>query len=248
VTRKEHKQKSEEEITQNHSNSIGCKTNAENAEAQPVETGKITRNSTNNTSEMFPHPRNFWNEIRGEPAIEQFQMWLTIIVVLFTGLLAAFSAYQSFLFRESVRIENRAYIVITDIAIGKPEVGKVITYTWGYKNVGKTPANNLKMRFFCEEGDYKLPDADRDTLNQLTVNDDGISVGGETPFRQDGVFPRTLTREDSINITTETIWLFCAGEIVYRDIFGNDHKTAFGAAYDWKSNTTGFIPNYNSTD
>lgn len=168
----------------------------------------------------------------------------TSIMTVFTYRLGSISQEQMGIYRESVVIENRAYIVQD----GMHELVSINTDTTlilkcDFKNVGKTPAydvTRLGGPFFYKE--KEPPDGYTGNLERTTI-DSGITIGSNMKLN-------TMSKKFAIDDTfryilrSESLYMFFYSYISYRDVFGSTRFTITCNRYDW--DTGSFIATKNN--
>lgn len=141
----------------------------------------------------------------------------------------------------SMKIDNRAYLVLQKISWGAFEYGKQSYFDVTLKNVGKTPAYSVGSPVLMKV--YFNKSFDSIVLPEIKTNPDQTNIIG-------GGLEEVISVKSNYNpkreITSNDI-IFIWGIITYKDIFKNIHYTQFSGSFDYSNR---FIPsgNMNTAD
>lgn len=184
--------------------------------------------------ELKPQPR------KDDPK-EKLKFWIQFLTLFFVIIYTLFSGSQTYLFHESMKNDQRAYV-----GAWHPEK----TNDWVIHNYGKTPASNVtdQVIFHLDKG--KIDDI-RKWLKTNPIEGDVLHIGVLFPSegtvmggaKTESGQPETL---DQVLLRPEVrhgdMTVYMIGYTRYSDIFGDDHLTEF--CFMWVPEVGGFDPGY----
>jgi hypothetical protein len=143
---------------------------------------------------------------------------LTLFIAILTLGVVVFTALQISSYLETVQIENRAYLIVYDVHLRKPlEVNNWVYVDWNIKNIGKTPAHNVRWCAIVDTGEVSIKNISTvDTISAYT----GLVYGSEVPY----VAPRTDMQWE---LRPNCSKVYIIGNLAYNDRFGRAHYTRF---------------------
>lgn len=130
--------------------------------------------------------------------------------------------------REAARLDQRAWIVCTQV-LGVAEENKSLSVEMVLKNVGKTPAKNLKIvagwQWSAVQAGLDFSDVDNETdpTGSAAVIAPGAEYSAWTPVMNQKPF----TSDDIGQIRSQGMTLFVYGKITYDDVLGCSHWSTF---------------------
>lgn len=137
------------------------------------------------------------------------------------------------LFKNATEIGNRSYIVadLDGIKLEEFGAGKKIKISALLKNVGKTPAQNIKaLVTWCIHTSEEAANVDKafwyevnEKIKYVTANATLGNGDHTTCFNREAMLPLT-SRQDSL-FTSNYLKLYIAVTVTYADIFGHSHYT-----------------------
>lgn len=127
---------------------------------------------------------------------------------------------------EAMRLQQRAWVFVTDIRAGELQPGKPLNITLGFKNTGRTPARNVQIATqvaSLPNGQMPEPRLDK-TYSRGVIPPEGtvfVNVGNGNG-RSEG-----LTQQDLQAITSGDLVVWAYGTLTYDDVFEVRQATMF---------------------
>ncbi len=169
----------------------------------------------------------------------------TVLLVIFTAVLAGVAIWQGYHLKKSVnslRNAERAYIFVKvrlrdDTIKTIPEKATENFCEYVVMHKGKTPAILMSVNVFA--GVYKK-DIPGITSNPARTIPPGTIIIGDIPDDMSFSAPFWITKEELELIDEFSARLVCMGLIQYEDIFGIPHETGF--CWEYQSRVKDFDP------
>lgn len=132
--------------------------------------------------------------------------------------------------RDSMRLDQRAWIVVKDVKFNNQlKVGEINRFSLTFLNVGKTPAEHVRFKYTSRVRMPGKPD-----IVMPVPSDEDLSLGPGTKFVAHGnTVPLKLNQADIDGLESGIIVLTLIVEVTYQDVFrgGKLHKTAYCGFY-----------------
>ena len=137
------------------------------------------------------------------------------------------SSVQSIqLAQEAMRLEQRAWVFVTETKASKLQVGQPLSISIGFKNTGRTPARNVQIAAHLEplpKGQAPEPKLDKPQSRGVIPPNGTLFLAISTGRKHaEGVTEQGL---EAITSGELVIWLY--GTITYEDIFETRQATMF---------------------
>ncbi len=188
------------------------------------------QNETNNANNPDNVPFATWflgrftTFIKSENAPQWTMVFLTIVIIIFAGISIVFTSKQISIFRDTTKIDLRAYINIGEFNFSITE-NDFITIHYNFINFGKTPANNVFESACVVQED--IVDSMTVVLSDIIKRRNkmgqviGSNVTYQKTFKSDSIISPKKHRE----IINHQINLVFLGVVGYTDVFNERHHT-----------------------
>jgi hypothetical protein len=204
---------------------------------------KGANQNKNNTLPQFNPPQNTTSVPEKEKANTKKERgisdkWANLITILFTGVIAicnmflvGYTRQQTIDNKASNETETRAYVSVTKITMNlNQDNSHIMTIEAVFKNVGKTPAYNLRKmsvgRIYPSSPDWKVFNLEERANNQPT-----ITVASDD--ERSALYHSVDVGADTVQlIQTGQEKIYVMGCILYDDIFHHPHFTHYYAVYN----------------
>jgi hypothetical protein len=228
----------------------------ENISPQPVlkNTLSKTENNQNGSNDHRDNPDHkiligkTWKEC---DKTDRVMAITTIIIAAFTAFLLLVSYLQVSIYIDATHIENRAYLVISNIIPDTLLDGNTIKAQIVITNNGKTPAYKIDHQYGCKIG---LPITAKEletTEPQFLHSDVQNVVGGNVTygFMYDSELMKfNLRRGDASEIYSGKRILTVFGKFTYLDKFGESHFVRYAVQWNHKTNSFDFLNFFNDSN
>ncbi len=122
---------------------------------------------------------------------------------------------------------DRAYVAMENTSVGFESHGSPPVFVTTLRNAGKTPAHEVRFGFHV-----LLVNSIDEAKNYGVQFDDGrTSLAPGAALNTLGCLPETLSPDESSALAAGRVFLIGLGETIYKDIFGHEHKTAWGVQF-----------------
>lgn len=132
--------------------------------------------------------------------------------------------------RDSMRLDQRAWIVVKDVKFNNElKVGEINRFSLTFLNVGKTPAEHVRFKYTSRVRMSGKPD-----IVMPIPSDEDLSLAPGTKFVVSGnTVPLKLNQADIDGFESGIIILTLTVEVTYQDVFRERklHKTAYCGFY-----------------
>jgi hypothetical protein len=158
--------------------------------------------------------------------------------------IAATSVQSIHLTQEAMRLEQRAWVFVTETRIGELQAGKPLSIVVGFKNTGRTPARNVQVATCIDalpKGQVPEPDLEK-TQSRGIIPPNGtlyVTVGSGRK-NAEGITEKGL---QSIMSGELVVWVY--GTTTYEDIFETRQATMFCYMLQPDGKTFGAADMYN---
>jgi len=158
--------------------------------------------------------------------------------------IAGTSVQNIHLAQEAMRLEQRAWVFVTETRVGELQAGKPLSIIIGFKNTGRTPARNVQIATCIDA----LPKGQVPEPNLEKTQSRGIIPPNGTLFVTIGA-----SRKNAEGVTEKGLQSIMAGELVvwaygtatYEDIFETRQATMFCYMLQPDGKTFGAADMYN---
>ncbi|HEY6248319.1 MAG TPA: hypothetical protein VI685_00065 [Candidatus Angelobacter sp.] len=158
--------------------------------------------------------------------------------------IAASSVQSVHVAQEAMRLEQRAWVFVTETRVGELQAGKPLSIIIGFKNTGRTPARNVQIATCIDA----LPQGQVPEPNLEKTQSRGIIPPNGTLFVTVGA-----GRKNAEGVTEKGLQAILAGELVvwvygtttYEDIFETRQATMFCYMLQPDGKTFGAADMYN---
>jgi hypothetical protein len=150
----------------------------------------------------------------------------------------------------SVRHQERAYVALKDI-VGDRSIreNQTVNFAFVFKNVGNTPAYNVKFVVLVLMRDSVPTDDEIDShlhlVHEVGVIAPTLDIRIEAASNEAGQ-PIALSAQGVADLNNRRMFFGIYGKITYRDVFGTSHDTRFAFHYNAEARQFHLAPSYNS--
>ena len=180
------------------------------------------------------------------------QSIIALLTLFALGAYIVFSSIQSCQTKKMIlsdRVKTRAYIEFSDFTIDNFKIGEKIIYVLSAKNVGFTPAFNVKMIGKIKIATIGVTKSEIDYItNVKNAIGEGSNKSAGTEFSIDFTPGIILNDSDYKSIINEQNFFYIYGCVFYNDIFGVDHWHRFYLSYVQSTDRFTECIKYNDTD
>jgi hypothetical protein len=172
---------------------------------------------------------------------EKWMIVLTAAMVLLGGVQLWLTRKQISDAAAGTRLDQRAWVVVTDVEGGRPAVGQTLTPTIVFKNIGKTPAREVRIRHRyapVQRGyrpHYPQFESDYQPIDGLdapaVLPPEGVGSIGHVLRSTDNITPLVFTEDIIQKWSKGEFAVYLLGRITYRDIFDHPHWMTYCFIY-----------------
>ena len=182
----------------------------------------------------------------------RIQSIIALMTLFSLGAYIVFSSIQSCQTKKMIlsdRVKTRAYIEFSDFTIDNFKIGEKIIYVLSAKNVGFTPAFNVKMIGKIKIATIGVTKSEIDYINNVknAIGEGSIKSAG-TEFSINFNPDIILNDSDYKSIINGQKFFYIYGCVFYNDIFGVDHWHRFYLSYVQSTDRFTECIKYNDTD
>lgn len=215
---------------------------SKNTKRSTQKTTRTPRNSNSNPKSKSKSDNKVIAFLKDPVAPVWIYAFLTLIIVTISTISTCFTVRQISIYERATKYDLRAYLTIKDVNIIMPKIGTSNMGWVEYENIGKTPAYELKHHI-ATLFDTCITAHAIASINK-PFNYAGFVFGPNNPIRQDLEFGRIFTADDYSIVMQGKGKLYAIGNIVYEDIFHQQHFTRFCGEWVPKTGKTLIIPEY----
>ncbi len=201
---------------------------------------------------------SFWGSFRekwkSDHATDQAMTILTLIIAVSTLFVVCFTYHQISLYSESVKIDNRAYLVVQNFVAPKIILGDSVGIPFEIQNLGKTPAlkvMELHSFIFAGKMSHVEDSIDRQANNFIGTlerqDNIGIVCGNGAPLEGIINSKRVITEAEARGIINGDASIYVLIFVKYYDFFGERHYTWFCVECDGRGSYRAY-KKYNDAD